>query len=240
MYKTSHQIDQMLLTVEQDRSLSHSNLDRKIDFLSIHKKSIHKLSRKNINKEECMCTIKKLAILLLCFTVTACASMGAGNKMEKQQAIITMKDEVLTQLFAKKPDTRAQINVAPGYAVFSNANVNVIFIAAGTGYGVVKNMDTGAHTYMNMAEGGVGLGLGIKDYRIVVVFHTVNAMNNFVDKGWTFGGNADAAAKAGNKGASVEGELYYGDMTVYTFTDSGLALQATVKGTKFWKDKKLN
>jgi hypothetical protein len=32
--------------------------------------------------------------------VTACASMGAGNKMEKQQAIITMKDEVLTQLFA--------------------------------------------------------------------------------------------------------------------------------------------
>ena len=187
-----------------------------------------------------MFTIKKLAILLLCFTVTACASMGAGNKIEKQQAIITMKDEVLTQLFAKKPDTRAQINVAPGYAVFSNANVNVIFIAAGTGYGVVKNMDTGAHTYMNMAEGGVGLGLGIKDYRIVVVFHTVNAMNNFVDEGWTFGGNADAAAKAGNKGASVEGELYYGDMTVYTFTDSGLALQATIKGTKFWKDKELN
>jgi hypothetical protein len=65
-------------------------------------------------------------------------------------------------------------------------------------------------------------------------------MNNFVDEGWTFGGNADAAAKAGNKGVSVEGELYYGDMTVYTFTDSGLALQATVKGTKFWKDKKLN
>jgi hypothetical protein len=29
MYKTSHQIDQMLLPIEQDRSSSHSNLDRK-------------------------------------------------------------------------------------------------------------------------------------------------------------------------------------------------------------------
>lgn len=151
-----------------------------------------------------------------------------------------MKDEVLTQLFAKKPDIRAQINSAPGYAVFSNANVNLMFIAAGTGFGVVKDMHANTYTYMNMAEGEVGLGFGVKDYSIVMVFHTANAMNNFVNKGWTFGGNADVSAKAGDKGASVEGEIYYGDVTVYTFTTSGLALQATIKGTKFWKDKELN
>jgi lipid-binding SYLF domain-containing protein len=166
--------------------------------------------------------------------------MGDGSKAEKQQKILKMKDEVLTQLFAKKPDTRSQINSAPGYAVFSNANINLIFMAAGTGYGAVKNMKTGKYTYMNMAEGGVGLGLGVKDYRIVMVFHNVDAMNNFVNTGWTFGGNADASAKANGEGASVEGEAYYGDVTVYTFTESGLAFQATVKGTKFWKDTELN
>ena len=93
---------------------------------------------------------------------------------------------------------------------------------------------------MNMAEGGVGVGLGAKDYRIVMVFHTKESMNQFVEQGWTFGGNADAAAKAGSKGKSIEGEAYYGDVTVYTMTESGLALQATVKGTKFWKDTNLN
>ncbi|MFQ3189966.1 MAG: lipid-binding SYLF domain-containing protein [Paraglaciecola sp.] len=95
-----------------------------------------------------------------------------------------MKDEVLTQLLAKKSDTRAQINSAPRYAVFSNANVNLMFIAAGTGFCIVKDMQANTYTYMNMAVGGVGLGVGVKDYRIVMVFHTVNAMNNFVNKGW--------------------------------------------------------
>lgn len=183
---------------------------------------------------------RQFLCLIFSMTLVACASMGSGTKQEKQQEILKMKDAVLTELFAQKPDTRSQLNSAEGYAVFSNANINIIFMAAGTGYGVVKNMKTGQHTYMNMAEGGVGLGLGAKDYRIVMVFHTAKAMNSFVESGWTFGGNADAAAKASDKGGSVEGEAYFGDVTVYTFTETGLALQATVKGTKFWKDGELN
>ncbi|GAA0852828.1 YSC84-related protein [Aliiglaciecola litoralis] len=183
---------------------------------------------------------RSITVLLLSFILTACASMGSGTKSEKRQHILDMKEQVMTKLYAKKPDTRQQIAAAPGYAVFSNANVNLIFMAAGTGYGVVTDNASGALTYMNMAEGGVGLGLGVKDYRIIMVFHTAKAMTDFINKGWTFGGNADAAAKAGDKGGSVEGEAYYGDVTVYTFTESGLAFQATVKGTKFWKDSELN
>jgi lipid-binding SYLF domain-containing protein len=184
--------------------------------------------------------IRSFLILFISLTVASCASMGDGTKSEKRQSILTMKEQVLTKLYAKKPDTKPQINAAPGYAVFSNANINLIFMAAGTGYGVVTDNLTGNRTYMNMAEGGVGFGIGVKDYRIVMVFHTEKAMNNFVNKGWTFGGNADATAKAGDKGASVEGEAYFGDVTVYTFTESGLAFQATIKGTKFWKDSELN
>ena len=187
-----------------------------------------------------MHSITKIIIVSFLLAATGCASMGDGSIADKQQAILTMKDSVLTQLFKQKPDTRSQLNNASGYAVFSNANINLIFLAASTGYGVAKNMKTGHHTYMNMAEGGVGLGLGAKDYRIVMVFHTKEALDNFINSGWTFGGNADAAAKAGKKGGSIEGEAYYGDVTVYTFTESGLALQATVKGTKFWQDKALN
>lgn len=185
--------------------------------------------------------IKPVMLSLLMFGLWGCVSTQENLTVEqKQQRVMAMKDATLTKLFTQKPDVRQQIEAAQGYAVFSNANVNVIFVSAGGGYGVVKNMKTGQHTYMNMAEGGVGLGLGAKDYRIVMVFHSQAAIRQFIANGWTFGGNADAAAKAGDKGASAEGEAYYGDVTVYTFTESGLALQATVKGTKFWVDSALN
>ncbi|WDE03441.1 hypothetical protein SG34_018840 [Thalassomonas viridans] len=184
--------------------------------------------------------IRMFSVFMLSLVIAGCASMGEGTKAEKQQQILNMKDAVLTQLFAKKPDTRAQLNAASGYAVFSNASVNLLLVSAGTGYGVVKNRVSGRHTYMNMAEGGVGLGLGAKDYRLVMVFHNGRALEQFINSGWSFGGHADAAAKAADKGASVEGEAHYGDVTVYSFTESGLALQATVKGIKFWQDKALN
>ena len=184
--------------------------------------------------------IKIVFLVFILINIAACASLGSGSDQEKRQAILKMKDDALTRLYKDKPYTREIIGSSPGYAVFSNANINLFFVAAGTGYGLVKDLNTGQYTYMNMAEGGVGLGLGVKDYRIVMVFHTKEAMNNFVHNGWTFGGNVDAAAKASDKGGSVQGEAYFGDVTVYTFTQSGLALQATVKGTKFWKDKQLN
>ena len=183
----------------------------------------------------------KHAFFIFTFCIAGCVSTTSETSVaEKRQQVLAMKDAVLTKLFRDKPDVREQINAAAGYAVFSNANVNLFLVSAGGGYGVAKNMKTGRYTYMNMAEGGVGVGLGAKDYRIVMVFHNPKALERFIQSGWTFGGNADAAAKASEKGGSVEGAAYYGDVTVYTFTESGLALQATVKGTKFWQDTALN
>jgi lipid-binding SYLF domain-containing protein len=54
-------------------------------------------------------------------------------------------------------------------------------------------------------------------------------------------GSSDARAgtdKAGggSAGASAAG----GAVEVYQFTESGVSLQATIQGTKFWKDSKLN
>ncbi|WP_075609814.1 lipid-binding SYLF domain-containing protein [Alteromonas pelagimontana] len=189
-------------------------------------------------------TIKQKMLWLICaltfLSLTGCASMGSGTVAEKRDVILDMQQAALTKLYKEKPDTRAQLRDAAGYAVFSNANINLIFVSAGTGYGVVNNNLTGVKTYMNMAEGGIGLGIGAKDYRIVMVFHSQDALTYFIENGWTAGGNADATAKAGNKGASIDGEGYLGNITVYTMTESGLALQATVKGTKFWVDDQLN
>ena len=92
-----------------------------------------------------------------------------------------------------------------------------------------------------MALGGIGLGLGVKDLRQLMIFNSTYALNNFVEKGWEVGGHADASAKAGDKGGAVNsaGDVSSG-MEIYQITESGLALQATVTAAKYWKDKDLN
>lgn len=178
--------------------------------------------------------------IILLLGMGGCATTGGKTPDEKRQSILAMKNEVLSDLYKLKPDVESQISSAPGFAVFSNVNIKAIFASFGGGYGVVKNNRTGKHTFMKMGEVGVGLGLGAKDFRAVFVFHSADTMKRFVDHGWAFGAQADAAAKAGDKGAAVSGEATVDNITIYQLTETGLALQATIKGTKYWKDYSLN
>lgn len=185
--------------------------------------------------------ISALICVIMALTISGCATFSGGSSTEdRRQAVLDMKNDVLAELYKLKPNVKAQIASAPGYAVFSNGNVNIIFASFGGGYGVVQDNRTGKHTFMKMGEVGVGLGLGIKDFRAVFVFNTAESMNRFVEHGWAVGAQADVAAKASDKGAAVSGEITVDNITIYQLTETGLALQATVKGTKYWKDDSLN
>jgi len=166
--------------------------------------------------------------------------MGRGTPIERRSAILEMRQDVLAELYSIKPDTQAQIGSAAGYAVFSNANINVIIASFGGGFGIVHDNQSGADTYMRMGEVGIGIGAGVKDFRAVFVFHNQAALQRFMDVGLSVGGQADAAAKAGDLGAAVSGEAMVDNVSVYQMTQSGLALQATIKGTRYWEDDELN
>jgi len=94
---------------------------------------------------------------------------------------------------------------------------------------------------MKMASAGAGLGMGVKGYVVVFVFENDQALAQFLDSGWSGSAQADAAAKAGEKGRAYSGaaEVARG-VWVYQITKSGLALQLTLQGTKYYKDDKLN
>ena len=160
---------------------------------------------------------------------------------DKKADIQEMRQEVLNRLYQEAPETREEVANSEGYAVFSNIGVNLIFVAAGGGSGVVRDNKSGADTYMKMGQAGVGLGLGVKDFRGVFVFHKRDALEKFIESGWDFGAEADAAAKSGEKGGegSASGSLTKG-VSIYQLTEAGLAIQASLMGTKYWKDDKLN
>jgi len=172
---------------------------------------------------------------------SGCTSAQGTTVKDKKLYIAELRETVLDDMVEKHPEIKEKIKNAPGYGVFSNVNVNVILLSAGNGYGVVVDNTTKKKTYMKMALGGVGLGLGVKDFRQLIIFKTQKALDTFVDKGWEFGAHADAAAKAGDKGGAVgtAGDITSG-MEIYQVTEAGLALQATVSAAKYWKDNELN
>jgi lipid-binding SYLF domain-containing protein len=220
-------------------------------------------------------------ILCLALTLALVSSAQAflfgpkgDSNAEKKANIRKQRDEMLAQLYTANPDMKKVLKKATGYATFKQVNVNLLLLATGNGYGVVVDNKTKKETFMRMGSLGGGIGAGVKDVRVVFVFHDSNVMKTFIEEGWQFGGQADAAAKYQDTGVSAEqnvkGSVNFtdgtvstgsstsvaagtdkqdangaqlatrGGMEVYQFTDSGVALQATVSGTKYWKDSKLN
>jgi lipid-binding SYLF domain-containing protein len=116
-----------------------------------------------------------------------------------------------------------------------------ILVAGGGGGRGVAVGPGGKETFMRMAELQAGLGLGVKKFRLVWAFTTEQAFNDFVNKGWTIGAQATAEAQSGDKGAGMAGAVPVGPgVYLYQITDDGLALELTVKGTKYYKDDALN
>jgi lipid-binding SYLF domain-containing protein len=183
-------------------------------------------------------------LLSLCLLGFCGITARAKDSPDEQRAKIRQtRDEVLKELYRLNPAAKAKIKKSVGYAVFSNVGVNLVLASFAGGHGLVveKGMISDTETYMKMGSAGLGLGLGVKDFRAVFVFYDKAKLQAFVDKGWDFSAQADAAAKSGEKGgaAAGAGNLAEG-VEVFQITKNGLALQATLQGTKYWKDKDLN
>lgn len=94
---------------------------------------------------------------------------------------------------------------------------------------------------MNMFSAGGGWGLGVKDFAVILVFETNEALDQFMTSGWDFSAQADANLESESEGDGVETAVTAMPGTeIYQLTDAGVALQATLQGTKFWVNEDLN
>lgn len=193
----------------------------------------------------------KLQTLSLAAIVMLAGCSAQGDTASQQRASIQkMRSETLNKLYALQPEARSDIQHAKGYAVFANNSSKILLFGFGSGYGVVRNKATGKDTYMKMAQGGAGLGMGIKQQRTVLVFHDKAALETFIRQGYMVGADANAAAKYDDKGitpiaASTSGVAsdtasLPSKVNVYDLTEKGLAAQATINGYKYWPDAALD
>lgn len=179
---------------------------------------------------------------LLALVLATPFGAAAETKADKARAEILRKSQdTLAMLYKAHPEAKALIAGAAGYGTFTNYGLKIFLVGGSGGKGVVVNNNSRQVTYMKMVEAQAGLGLGLKKFRVVFVFQTQEVLDAFVDKGWEFGGQATAAAKAGEDGGSLQGAATVAPgLWMYQLTETGLAVELTARGTKYWKDGDLN
>jgi len=182
-----------------------------------------------------------IAGLLGATLLTAGFASAKDSPDQQRDKIRKMAATTLEDLYKLQPASQAAVQKSAGYAVFNNMGTNLLLLSTARGAGVAVNTRTKHDTFMKMISAGAGLGIGVKDYRVIFIFETDQAMAKFVDSGWAGEAQADAAAKAGKSGGAFSGATQVAPgVWVYQITKNGLALQLTLQGTKYSKDKDLN
>ena len=190
-----------------------------------------------------------LLVLSLAFMVSIPALAGESKEDKEKQAkankerqeIHKAAQDILARLYKAQPSAKAAIGKAAGYATFSNFGMKILVAGSGTGKGVAVDNKTKKETFMKMVELQAGLGFGVKKFSLVWVFETPQTLSTFINSGWELGGQTSVAAKAGETGASLQGAIPVSPgVWVYQLTDTGVALELTAKGTKYYKDDDLN
>ena len=163
------------------------------------------------------------------------------TKAEQQATIRKEAQNTLTKLYKINPGAKAAVQKAAGYAAFDNFGMNLLLLSTARGKGVAVATAGKKETFMKVMSVGAGVGMGVKDFRVVFVFEKPEALENFINSGWDADAHGEAMAKAGQKGGAFEGAVSVSPgVWVYQLTEKGLAVQATLQGTKYYKDDKLN
>lgn len=185
----------------------------------------------------------RLLVAFLAFGLAGGAALADDKaKIQKERAEVRkMRDQALATIYKHKPELKAKVAAAPGYAVFTDYGITIFFVGGAGGRGIAVNNHTKKETFMNMGQASAGLGLGVKDVRLLFIFKTQKAFDYVVEKGWEFGGGGTAAAAVSDKGASTAAGADFGEQVEkYGIAKNGLMFETTLTGTKYWKSSDLN
>ena len=136
-----------------------------------------------------------------------------------------MARDALASLYEFQPGARYVVEHGAGYAVFSTFGIKIFFAGGTTGSGLVVNHRTHRDTFMKMVKVQAGLGFGASKDRMIFVFETANAIRDFANQGWDFGGGANVSAMVADQGGTFTG-------AVSVFRPASISTSSTTPGSR--------
>lgn len=165
------------------------------------------------------------------------STLTSEQKQQRRADILAMKDRTLADLYKLKPDVKMEINKAAGYGVFDVEGAFIVLLVTEHGAGVLIDNSTGKPTYITMTRLGTGPGVGYEKFRSVIVFKSKKILDLFKTAGADVEASGHLVLKDGTDGGTLGAETSFNpDLSVYQFTDFGLAAEASWGGVAFLPD----
>jgi hypothetical protein len=172
--------------------------------------------------------VARFALLAVAAAAAAgCVSPNGETPEEQRADIRAMREESLSQAYAKWPELKDSVAKSVGYAVVNNGIIKILLIGTAKGYGVVTD-NSGKETFVNDFVIAFGPGIEVGSSRGIVVFHDPVAMKAFCDGQWDFGADADAVFKFGDFGGALIANDQGGPVETYRVFQNGVGLHASV------------
>jgi hypothetical protein len=154
---------------------------------------------------------------------------------EKRDILTDLERQTLADLVQRNPDAQAEIDRSVGYAVFSNRAAKVPLFGAGEGIGVVFDLEKGERTYLQVGRLDVGGGLGVREYRLVVLFFDPEPMHKLASGKLEIGAGVEAGAKEQDIGTGAGGIAGSRNekRVIYQLSDTGVSATFTVRAIRY-------
>jgi hypothetical protein len=135
-----------------------------------------------------------MLVMPLIAAVACSSTYRSMTNQEKKDFLVDLEKETLAELVAERPEAQTDLDSSVGCAVISNSAAKVPMVGAGEGIGVVVNTETGERTYLEVSRLDVGGGLGVRKFRLIIIFFDREELEDLADGELEIGAGAEAGA----------------------------------------------
>jgi lipid-binding SYLF domain-containing protein len=175
-------------------------------------------------------------LVLAALVAISCSSTYRSMSVEEKRTFLAeLEEETLAELVEKLPESQADVDRAVGYAVVSNRMAKIPFVGAGEGIGVVFDAKTGERTYLKVGRLDVGGGLGVREYRLVILFFDQKLLEKLASGKLELGAGVEAGAKDKDIGTGAAGVASSRNekRVLYQISDAGVSATFTVRAIRY-------
>lgn len=171
---------------------------------------------------------KSLALLMVMLLVTTgCSTMTTTEKVQKRSELDAMAEAAIADLIEQDPGIKTEIDQSLGYAVANMKLTKVPVVGAGGGEGVFVNNKTQQRTYFTVSRFDIGGGLGVRLYKVLLVFESQKVIDRIEGGVWKF--QAGAESSAGTASADGSSSDLNKGFTMHVLLDGGASATVTVR-----------
>jgi len=185
----------------------------------------------------------RISVLLLAGLSVApgCAMPSGDTPAEERRYAEQVRHQALHEFYEKNPEVRRRADTAAGTFFLSGFSLHPGLLTFANGYGIVEDNTTGEQSHVRLFRLGVGPGLSIKGYYLLVIIDDPQVLEELANGTWAGGAFAEASLEFGDFGGTAAANGTFNSATHgHIWTHTGFALELTLAGAHIGSNEELN